>query len=87
MMSPSACLLGVAAEAVDFGDERGEPVRLVSAEMGDAAQPGGAGGQRAQCGDGGRELTGFGEVGPLDFTAAGHRQGAVLQGHRRPPCR
>ena len=53
---------GVAAEAVDFGDEGGEPVRFVAAEVGDAAQPRGAGGEGAQRGDGGREFAGLVEV-------------------------
>ena len=81
MMSPSAGFLGVAAEPVDLGDQRGEPVRFVPAQVGDAAQPRGAGGERAECGDGGGELAGVGEVGALDFAAAGDRQGAGLQGH------
>ena len=81
------CLLGVPAEPVDFGDQRREPVRLVPAQVGDAAEPGGAGGQRAECGDGGGELAGVGEVGALDFTAAGDRERSGVQGHGRPPCR
>ncbi len=55
-------LLRVAAEPVDLRHEGGEPVRFVPAEVGDAAEPRGTAGERAECGDGGGKFAGLVEV-------------------------
>ena len=54
-----AGLFRVAAEAVDFGDERGQPVRLVAAQVRDAGQLLRPGGQGAEGRHGRGELAGF----------------------------
>ncbi len=75
-----AGFLGVAAEPVDLGHEGGQPVRFVPPEVGDAGQPRGSRGERAERRDGRGEFAGFIEVAAGDLGAAGHGERAVLEG-------
>src|SRR6478609_887718 len=77
-----AGFLGVAAEPVDLGDQRGEPVSFVPAKVGDSAEPGRPRGKGTECRDRRSQFTGVGEVAALDFWAAGDGQESVLQGDR-----
>ena len=56
----------VAAEAVDFGGERRQPVGLVPAQVGDARQPGFGVRQRRQRGDG---VGQFADVRPVQLNS------------------
>ena len=84
---PVVGLAHVAAERVDLGGERGQPVGLVVAQVGDAAQPGRPRGQRRHRREHRRELADVAEVDvdALDPARSGDRQavGLVLHARRR----
>ncbi len=75
MRSPSVGLGDVGAEAAELGGEGGEPVGLVAADVGDAAQLRRRVGQRAQGGDGRGQLA---DVVQVDVDA---RAGVAGAGH------
>jgi hypothetical protein len=74
-----AGLLGVAAQAVDLGDQGCQPVRLVPAEVRNPGEPGRAVCQGAECGDCGGQLAGVREIGTPDFRSGGDGEDAVAQ--------
>ena len=62
MRRPSRVCSHVAAEAVDLGGQRGEPVGLVAAQVPDAAQAAGGAARAAHGGDDGGQLADVAQV-------------------------
>ena len=73
-------LVHVAAQALQLGGQRGQPVGLVAADVGDAVDVGGAVGQRRDRGHHRGQLAGVAqiELDAVDLVGAAHGQRAVL---------